>query len=121
MTDIATGTGTGTGTANSQHGFDFGNISPTPQNHTPERGVVSPTSQRADTPRKVISSGNGTTPIADFFSPEVFQIVLHNPATAHQLLKFSQARMCGENMEFLERVCLTEYPSNIALTMTCAA
>jgi hypothetical protein len=41
---------------------------------------------------------------ADFFSPEVFQIVLHNPATAHQLLKFSQARLCGENMEFLERV-----------------
>lgn len=42
--------------------------------------------------------------VADFFSPEVFQIVLHNPATAHQLLKFSQARMSGENMEFLERV-----------------
>ncbi|KAL9597277.1 MAG: hypothetical protein Q9219_005258 [cf. Caloplaca sp. 3 TL-2023] len=43
--------------------------------------------------------------LADFFSPEVFQIVLHNPTTAHRLLKFSQARMCGENMEFLEKVC----------------
>lgn len=42
--------------------------------------------------------------MADFFSPEVFQIVLHNPATAHRLHKFSQARMCGENMEFLEKV-----------------
>lgn len=42
--------------------------------------------------------------LADFFSSEVFQIVLHNPATAHRLLKFSQARMCGENMEFLEKV-----------------
>ncbi|KAL8839399.1 MAG: hypothetical protein Q9170_001738 [Blastenia crenularia] len=41
---------------------------------------------------------------ADFFSAEVFQIVLHNPTTAHRLLKFSQARMCGENMEFLEKV-----------------
>ncbi|KAI4144653.1 MAG: hypothetical protein L6R39_004099 [Caloplaca ligustica] len=46
----------------------------------------------------------GAGGIADFFSPEVFQIVLHNPATAHRLMKFSQARMCGENMEFLEKV-----------------
>ncbi|KAL6718088.1 hypothetical protein ACLMJK_004173 [Lecanora helva] len=45
-----------------------------------------------------------TEGLADFFSSEVFQIVLHNPATAHRLLKFSQARMCGENMEFLEKV-----------------
>lgn len=42
--------------------------------------------------------------LADFFSQEVFHIVLHNPTTAHRLLKFSQARMCGENMEFLEKV-----------------
>ncbi|KAL8974494.1 MAG: hypothetical protein Q9197_001256 [Variospora fuerteventurae] len=46
----------------------------------------------------------GAGGMADFFSPEVFQIVLHNPATAHRLHKFSQARMCGENMEFLEKV-----------------
>ena len=46
--------------------------------------------------------------LADFFSTEVFQIVLHNPATAHRLLKFSQARMCGENMEFLEKVNFTD-------------
>ena len=46
-------------------------------------------------------SANG---LADFFSTEVFQIVLHNPTTAHRLLKFSQARMCGENMEFLDKV-----------------
>ena len=45
--------------------------------------------------------------LADFFSSEVFQIVLHNPTTAHRLLKFSQARMCGENMEFLEKVRIT--------------
>lgn len=42
--------------------------------------------------------------LADPYSPEVFQVVLHNPTTAHRLLKFSQARMCGENMEFLEKV-----------------
>lgn len=45
-----------------------------------------------------------TDALADFFSSEVFQIVLHNPTTAHRMLKFSQARMCGENMEFLEKV-----------------
>ena len=42
--------------------------------------------------------------VADFFSPEIFQIVLHNPTTSHQLLKFSQSRFCGENMEFLDKV-----------------
>ncbi|MCJ1228994.1 hypothetical protein MMC12_005658 [Toensbergia leucococca] len=41
--------------------------------------------------------------VADFFSPEIFNIVLHNPTTAHQLLRFSQNRFCGENMEFLEK------------------
>ena len=42
--------------------------------------------------------------VADFFSPEIFQIVLHNPTTSYQLLLFSQSRFCGENMEFLEKV-----------------
>ncbi|KAK7901032.1 hypothetical protein LTR67_003318 [Exophiala xenobiotica] len=42
--------------------------------------------------------------LADFFSREVFQIVLHNPTTSHQLLKFSRSRLCGENLEFLEKV-----------------
>ncbi|KAL2059614.1 hypothetical protein ABVK25_000907 [Lepraria finkii] len=53
-------------------------------------------------PGSVVDRGNNG--LADFFSTEVFQIVLHNPTTAHRLLKFSQARMCGENMEFLEKV-----------------
>ena len=53
---------------------------------------------------------------ADFFSSEVFQIVLHNPATAHRMLKFSQARMCGENMEFLEKVVDDLAPQTIRLT-----
>lgn len=42
--------------------------------------------------------------LTDFFGIEVFQIVLHNPTTAHQLTKFAQKRFCGENMEFLEQV-----------------
>lgn len=106
---------------NGHHGFDFGNIAssaertatatttqtttPAADTVAPERGFTSPTSQLPDTTGRT-SSSNGTAArgVADFFSSEVFQIVLHNPSTAHQLLKFSRARMCGENMEFLERV-----------------
>lgn len=40
----------------------------------------------------------------EFFSTSVFQVVLRNPAIAHQLLRFSQSRLCGEHMEFLARV-----------------
>ena len=39
----------------------------------------------------------------EFFSSHVFQTVLHNPTIAHQLLKFAQSRLCGENIEFLAR------------------
>ena len=56
-------------------------------------------------PKQNGMADRGASGLADFFSSEVFQIVLHNPTTAHRLLKFSQARMCGENMEFLEKVC----------------
>jgi hypothetical protein len=50
-------------------------------------------------------SGKGGGSIAaDFFSAEVFQIVLHNPTTAHRFLRFCQSRDCGENMEFLQKV-----------------
>lgn len=50
------------------------------------------------------SNSNSNTRIADFFGPEVFQIVLHNPTTAHRLKKFAQSRLCGENLEFLDKV-----------------
>ena len=55
-------------------------------------------------PKQQSFGDRGPNGLADFFSNEVFQIVLHNPTTAHRLAKFSQARMCGENMEFLEKV-----------------
>ena len=55
-------------------------------------------------PKQNAGGDKGVNGLADFFSQEVFRIVLHNPTTAHRLLKFSQARMCGENMEFLEKV-----------------
>lgn len=40
----------------------------------------------------------------DFFTSNIFQVVLHNPTTAHRLLKFSESRLCAENVEFLSRV-----------------
>lgn len=51
----------------------------------------------------------GVHGFADFFSTEVFHLVLHNPTTAYRLQKFSQSHYCGENMEFLEKVCIHVY------------
>lgn len=68
-------------------------------------GLSPRTPESAMRSNAVAGVGVGATGLADFFSAEVFQIVLHNPTTAHQLLKFSQSRFCGENMEFLEKVC----------------
>lgn len=50
------------------------------------------------------SVSSGTARLADFFSPQVFEIVLRNPTTAHQFKKFAQTRLCAENIEFLEKV-----------------
>jgi hypothetical protein len=41
----------------------------------------------------------------DFFSKEVFQIVLHNSTTSHRFMKFCQSRACSETIEFLQKVC----------------
>jgi hypothetical protein len=48
--------------------------------------------------------GSGNQAMTDFFSSEVFQLVIHNPTTAHRFLRFCQSRACGENMEFLQKV-----------------
>ncbi|KAI7652035.1 hypothetical protein KC322_g18787, partial [Hortaea werneckii] len=40
----------------------------------------------------------------EFFGFTVFQTAMCNPTIAHQLLKFSEACLCGENMDFLARV-----------------
>jgi hypothetical protein len=44
--------------------------------------------------------------IADFFAPDVFQAVLNDPATAIRLKSFCDSNACGENIAFLEKVCL---------------
>lgn len=40
----------------------------------------------------------------EFFGSTTFRTVLQNPTIAHQLLKFAQWRLCGENLEFLAQV-----------------
>ena len=66
--------------------------------YEPSISNVSRTSQNTG-----LTSASGSR-LPDFFAPEVFQVVLHNPTTSHQLTKFSQSRLCGENMEFLDKV-----------------
>jgi phototropin len=61
------------------------------------------TSSRTATSTTLNGSGLGSN-MADFFSAEVFNIVIHNPTTAHRFLRFCQSRACGENMEFLQKV-----------------
>lgn len=68
-----------------------------------EPSISSVTHSLAHSQATGITSSSGSR-MPDFFSSEIFQIVLHNPTTSHQLLKFSHSRLCGENLEFLEKV-----------------
>lgn len=83
-------------------GFEGGELTPAPSRDSEKA------KQRQSTLDSQYSSAAGGVGFqnghVDFFSPEVFQIVLHNPATAHRFLRFCQSRACGENMEFLEKV-----------------
>lgn len=62
-------------------------------------------------------SAYSTTRLADFFSPDVLHIVLHNPTTAHQLRKFARSRLCGENLDFLEKVSFSSTCRNVINTI----
>lgn len=61
-------------------------------------------SEQARSISEQTSVSGSSSRLTDFFGAEVFQIVLHNPTTCHQLTKFAQTRFCGENMQFLEQV-----------------
>lgn len=65
--------------------------------HAPSVSSVSRLSQTTGV------SGSTRSKLPDFFAPEIIQVVLHNPTTSHQLLKFSKSRLCGETMQFLEK------------------
>ncbi|KAK5101375.1 hypothetical protein LTS08_004982 [Lithohypha guttulata] len=66
-----------------------------------EQGQYEPSISTSLTQPTSVSSSSR---LADFFSPQVFEIVLHNPTTAHRFKKFAHSRLCGENIEFLEKI-----------------
>ena len=93
---------TGTNGADGEHKYSFKDWQEVvKERRTPAADAASVTSTQRTGPTTAMANGMGVT---DFFSPEIFQIVLHNPTTSYQLLLFSQSRFCGENMEFLEKV-----------------
>lgn len=84
--------------------FDFNlNHSVNPSSSSYANSIVSASVSQAPSQTTGITS-TAESRLPDFFSSETFQTVLHNPTTSHQLLLFSQSRLCGENMEFLEKV-----------------
>lgn len=83
--------------------LDF-NLDPINEQSTYAGSVTSTTRSQVTDARSVEPSGSSTSRLPDFFSSDIFQIVLHNPMTSRQLLKFAQQRLCGENMEFLSAV-----------------
>lgn len=60
-------------------------------------------SKQSTSKHSITTNGSSRTSV-DFFGPSIFQVVLHNPTTVHQLLKFSEARFCSESVEFLKKV-----------------
>lgn len=65
-------------------------------------------SNNATAPTLVAATGGvNISNLTDFFNPEVFHMVLHNPTTAHRFLRYCQSRACGENIEFLQKVSLS--------------
>ena len=74
------------------------------------RSVFSP-SGTSETSSSSISHHDATSSatfagskLPEFFSQTVFQTALHHPTIAHNLQKFAETRLCGENMAFLARI-----------------
>ena len=68
------------------------------------RRPLSPIESLSQRSHHSMASGPSMNKFADFFGNDVFQIALRNPTTSHQMLKFAQARLCAENLEFLDKV-----------------
>lgn len=49
-------------------------------------------------------SMNEKSKVADFFAPDVFQTVLHDPTTARRFRSYCESSACVENVDFLEKV-----------------
>lgn len=82
--------------------FNFGPLNSSNRMEPRDEGKHSPGQLVATGPSNSFTTKDAA--IAEFFSQKTFQLVLHNPTTAHQLHKFSQDRLCGESMAFLKKV-----------------
>jgi phototropin len=70
-----------------------------------EPAIEGPGAGLPASPKSSLPDGSaGTLPIPDFFSREVFQMVLRNPTTSHLLCQFARNQGCGEAVEFLTQV-----------------
>jgi phototropin len=83
--------------------LDF-NLDPINEQSTYAGSITSTTRSHITDARSAAPSSSEASKLPDFFSTEIFQIVLHNPMTCRQLLKFAQQRLCAENMEYLAAV-----------------
>ncbi|KLU84445.1 hypothetical protein MAPG_03487 [Magnaporthiopsis poae ATCC 64411] len=62
------------------------------------------------------TSMTGGSRMPDFFGPSIFQVVLRNPTTVHQLRKYCESRFCDENIEFLQHIDLYHNRLNEIIT-----
>lgn len=83
-------------------GFDFNDWKDGAMRKDTQRNVD--TSSIISMGPQPVGNGSTRTGLPDFFSQEIFHIVLHNPTTSHQLRRFCDSRFCGENIAFLEKV-----------------
>lgn len=69
-----------------------------------ERGASSGQGDSVISQRSSKLVENANRPV-DFFSQAIFQVVMHNPATSHQLLNYCRSQHCANNVDFLTKVC----------------
>ncbi|OHF02562.1 hypothetical protein CORC01_02257 [Colletotrichum orchidophilum] len=90
-----------------ENGLNGSSVAPDYRPPTVARRAMSDDSMsisRQSMSKQSATSNGSSNRTVDFFGPGIFQIVLHNPTTGHQLLKFSEARFCSESVEFLKKV-----------------
>lgn len=105
--DGGSGSGTGTGGGKIVKRQTMAPISPVREKR--ESFSLEQSDHRAPKSQQPVHSN-----IADFYSPEVFRVVLNNPTTAHRLKRFCQSRACGEDMEYLQKV--SAHPGVLCIT-----
>lgn len=90
---------------------------PTVSEDVAEDALDSPPLNRSAQSSGVDSGAKLGEGLMDFFGADVFQMVLHNPTTAHRFLRFCQSRARGGDMEFLEKVGRVSHTAHLFSTL----